>query len=462
MSIRRLALLAGVAVLAAGCTATAPDTAPASSATDHACASFASYQRAPGTTVTFLVGSLMQPEAPLQTTWADFTRCTGIRIVNEVDLGSTGDLRARTDAGDAPDLTVLPQPGAVAGLVHRDRRVGARTLVPLPPAVSDNIDRYWNPTWKGYGTVDRTLYGAPWDANTKSLVWYSPKRFKAAGYSVPRTWDELMSLSDRIARGGTAKPWCGGLESGPQFTGWPATDWLEEIVLGTYGGAVYDDWAEGRIPFDSPQIRSAVRVLEHWMRNPAYVNGGVGDVASMARTNFMDGGQTVLAGTCFMYPFATFYDYFWSTFKHDVTIGPEGDIYAFALPGRSAAVPSPVVAGGDFLVAFSDRPEVREAEVYLTSPDWATRRARLGDGWVTANKGVPITAYPDPVVRLSAQLLTSPTSTFRFDGSDLMPDAVQTAEYKQLTAWFAEAKPTRDVLRAIDAAWPPKGGTPAP
>ena len=90
MSIRRLALLAGVAVLAAGCTATAPDTAPASSATDHACASFASYQRAPGTTVTFLVGSLMQPEAPLQTTWADFTRCTGIRIVNEVDLGSTG------------------------------------------------------------------------------------------------------------------------------------------------------------------------------------------------------------------------------------------------------------------------------------------------------------------------------------------------------------------------------------
>ena len=86
----------------------------------------------------------------------------------------------------------------------------------LPSAVSDNIDRYWNPTWKAYGTVDGTLYGAPWDANSKSLVWYSPKRFKAAGYSVPRTWDELMSLSDRIARGGTAKPWCGGLESGPR------------------------------------------------------------------------------------------------------------------------------------------------------------------------------------------------------------------------------------------------------
>ena len=198
------------------------------------------------------------------------------------------------------------------------------------------------------------------------------------------------------------------------------------------------------------------------MGNPAYVNGGVGDVASMARTSFEDGGRTVLDGTCFMYPFPTFYAYQWSLFKPDVTIGQEGDIYAFALPPLTPGIPSPVVGGGDFVVAFSDRPEVQEAAAYLTSPDWATRRAKLGGGWVTANRGVPITTYSNPIVRLSAQMLTSPTSTFRFDGSDLMPDAVQNAEWKQLTAWFAEAKPTRDVLRAIDAAWPPQRATPRP
>ena len=234
-------------------------------------------------------------------------------------------------------------------------------------------------------------------------------------------------------------------------------------MLGTYGGAVYDDWVAGRIPFDSPQIRSAVRVLEHWMRNPAYVNGGVGDVASMARTRFQDGGRTVLDGTCFMYPFPTFYAY-----SVERRSSPTSRSARRATSTRSpchpstAGVPSPVVGGGDFLVAFSDRPEVQEAAAYLTSPDWAIRRAKLGDGWVTANTGVPITTYSDPIVRLSAQMLTSPTSTFRFDGSDLMPDAVQTAEWKQLTAWFAEDKPTRDVLRAIDAAWPPRRGTPAP
>ncbi len=459
MRIRRLAFLVGVAVLA-GCTTTVPDVAPSLSATDAACESFASYTRAPGTTVTFLVSESGQSDPPLQTTWTEFSRCTGIRIVNLVDTSSPDDFHARIDSGNAPDLTVIGRPGTLADLAHREQRVGGQALVPLPSAASDNVERYWNPTWKAYGTVDGTLYGAPWDANSKSLVWYSPKRFKAAGYSVPQTWDELMSLSDRIARG-PAKPWCGGLSSGTA-TGWPATDWLEEIVLGTYGGDVYDDWVAGRIPFDSPQIRSAMRVLVHWMRNPAYVNGGVGDVASMARTGFQEGGRTILDGTCFMYPFPSFYASQWSQFKPGVEIGPEGDVFAFAMPPMTRGVPSAVIGGGGFIVAFSDRPEVQEAAAYLTSSDWAIRRAKLGGGWVTANTGVPITTYSDPIVRLSAQMLTSPTSTFRFDGSDLMPDAVQSVEWKQLTAWFAEDKPTRDVLRAIDAAWPPRRGTPPP
>lgn len=459
MNIRRLVLLAGVAALA-GCTTPGADVAPTPSATGSACESFANYQRAPGATVTFLISADMQSASPLQETWADFSRCTGIRIVNQVDRSSPDDFHARIDSGNAPDLTVLAQPGALADLVQREQPVGGHPLVPLSSAVSDNVDRYWDPIWKEYGTVDGTLYGAPMGANSKSLVWYSPRRFKAAGYTVPRTWDEMMSLSDRIARG-TAKPWCGGLASGPA-TGWPATDWLEAIVLGTYGGGVYDDWVAGRIPFDSPQIRSAMRVLERWMRNPDYVNGGVGDVASMVHTDFADGGRTVLDGTCFMYPFPSFYAFQWSEFKPDVDIGPEGDIHAFALPPLAPGIPSPVVGGGEFLVAFSDRPEVQQAAAYLTSPDWAIRRAELGNGWASANTGVPISTYSDPIVRLSAQMLTAPSSEFRFDGSDLMPEAVQAAEWKELTAWYAEAKPTSDVLRAIDAAWPPRGGTPPP
>jgi len=32
-----------------------------------------------------------------------------------------------------------------------------------------------------------------------SQVWYSPKAFADAGYTVPTTWQELLDLSDKIA-----------------------------------------------------------------------------------------------------------------------------------------------------------------------------------------------------------------------------------------------------------------------
>jgi alpha-glucoside transport system substrate-binding protein len=424
---------------------------------NSSCSAFTDYPRAPGTTVTFLVGELNQTEPPLESTWSDFTRCTGIRIINEVDRSTGADFLARIDAGRAPDLTVYAQPGGIADLVHRQKDVGVHPVVPAPPEVAANVDGYWNPAWRTYGSVDGVLYGAPFDSVAKSMVWYSPKRFAAAGYSVPTTWDELIALSDRIVADGKGKPWCGGLESGPA-TGWPATDWLEEIVLGGLGADVYDRWVAGLVKFDSPEIRSAMQVLDSWMHNPAYVNGGHGDVASIARTRFQDGGRTILDGTCFMYPFPWFYIGQWNLFKKDATIGPDGDIHAFAVPAVDPSLPPPVVGGGDFVIAFSDRPEVQTAQAYLSSSDWATRRATLA-GVTSANTGVPLEVYDDPVSRLSVQMLTAPGSTFRFDGSDLMPQVVQEEEWKQLTAWFAEGKPTSAVLRAIDAAWP--SGTPS-
>ena len=74
---------------------------------------------------------------------------------------------------------------------------------------------------------------------------------------------------------------------------------------------------------------------------------------------------------------------------------------------------------------------------------------------MSANSGVDLNLYTDPISKLSAQYLTDPNALFRFDASDLMPAAVGAgAEWTQLTAWFASNKPTKDVLDAIDAAWP--------
>ena len=285
------------------------------------CEAYADYMGHDGTTVT-IFASILSPESDsLEASWADFSKCTGITIQYEGSNEFESQLPVRVQGGQAPDLAMIPQPGLVARM--------APNAVPAPQAVADNVDKYWAAGWKDYATVDGKFYGAPLSANAKSMVWYSPKMFADKGYTVPETWDDMMKLSDTIANNGDGiKPWCGGIGSGTA-TGWPATDWLEEIVMRSAGPDVYDQWVSHDVKFDSPEIKDAMGILEKWMKNPAYVNGGHGDVASIATTTFQDAGLPILQGQCYMLQQASFYAAQW---PEGTKVGPDGDVWAFYLP----------------------------------------------------------------------------------------------------------------------------------
>ena len=106
-----------------------------------------------------------------------------------------------------------------------------------------------------FGNVDGTQYGVPFKSDLKSLVWYVPRAFEEKGYEVPETLDEFNALIDQmIANGDT--PLCVGIESGPA-TGWPFTDWVEELVLREQGIDFYNQWVAHEIPFNDP--RSSTR-----------------------------------------------------------------------------------------------------------------------------------------------------------------------------------------------------------
>jgi alpha-glucoside transport system substrate-binding protein len=177
----------------------------------------------------------------------------------------------------------------------------------------------------------------------RSLVWYSPKYFADNGYTVPTTWADLMSLSAKMASKmtGTAKPWCGGISSGTA-SGWPATDWLEEVVLGSFGGQVYDDWISHKVTFSSPQIQQAMKTVAGWLQNPAWVNGGAGNVKTIATTTFQNAGLPILKNQCGMLQQALFYEAQW---PKGTKVGPDGAVFAFKLPAVD-----PAVAAGDRLV----------------------------------------------------------------------------------------------------------------
>src|SRR3954464_3765073 len=231
--------------------------------------------------------SIVDPEdKPQIDSYKPFEKCTGVEVKYEGSREFEAQLVVRVKSGNAPDIAFVPQPGLLANLVA----TGA--VVAAPKQVAANVDKYWDESWKAYGTVANTFYAAPLGANAKSFVWYSPSAFKDAGYEVPKTWDEMIALSDEIAKSG-AKPWCAGIGSG-DATGWPATDWLEDVVLRTAGPEVYDQWVKHEIPFNDPQIVEALDTVGGILKNPDYVNGGLGEVQSIASTEFGDAGLPIL------------------------------------------------------------------------------------------------------------------------------------------------------------------------
>jgi alpha-glucoside transport system substrate-binding protein len=391
-----------------------------------------------------MFGSILSPESDsLNASWAQFQKCTGITIHYTGSNSFESQLPVQVQGGSAPDLAIIPQPGLLAQMVKTGQ-------VKAPPAGTVANEANWNAAWKSYGTVNGTFYAAPMSANMKSLVWYSPKEFAAKGYTVPTTWAGLMALSAKMASNGL-KPWCGGIGSGTA-TGWPATDWLEEAVLGTYGGQVYDDWISHKVKFTDSKIEAAMATVAGYMQNPAWVNGGHGDVKSIATTTFQDAGLPILTNKCGMLQQASFYE---AQFPKGTTAGPNGAVFAFYLPAVNSSIATPVEGGGEFLTAFSSDPATQAVQNYLSTPEWADARIKVAPGWVSANTKVDQSLYTDPIDKISAKYLADPAATFRFDASDAMPAAVGAgAEWTAMTEWFGSGKSIPAVAKEIDAAWP--------
>ncbi|MBM9477549.1 carbohydrate ABC transporter substrate-binding protein [Nakamurella flavida] len=387
--------------------------------------------------------TIVSPEdTPYIEAYKDFTTCTGVTVNYEGSKEFEAQVGVRVASGNPPDLGIFPQPGLLSQIVNN---TGA--VKPLPDFVKTNAQKYFPSDWLNYGTVNGISFGIPNNADFKSLVWYSPKTFADKGYTVPTTWDELTALTDQIAATGE-KPWCIGIASG-EATGWQITDWLEEYVLRYAGPEVYDQWVSHDVKFADAPIADALAKVGALLKDPKYVNGGFGDVATIASTQFNDVSTPLLNGQCTFAREAANFD---SNFKGK-TIGPDGDINAFYFPPANDQFGTTVLGGGTFYAAFADRPEVQAFEYYLTTPEYANARAKAGS-WISSNLGLQASSVESAVQQEALKTLQSTDTTFRFDASDLMPAPVGSdAEWKQFTAWIT-GQDDATTLANIDAAWP--------
>ena len=285
-------------------------------------------------------------------------------------------------------------------------------------------------------------------ASVKGFIWYSPQVFADNGWEVPETWDDLLTLTQTIADSGKV-PWCAGFGS-DAATGWPGTDWVEDLVLRQAGPEVYDQWVSHDIPFNDPAIKSAFDAVGEILLNPDYVNAGYGDVVTINSTPFGDPATALVDGSCILHHQASFYEGFIT--DAGGTVGEDAGIWAFITPGTEAGA-NAVTGGGEIVGAFSDSEATQKVLAYLSSPEWANSRVSLG-GVTSANNGLDPANAKDPILQETIKILQDPDTTFRFDASDLMPGAVGAGTFwKGMVDWVNGAS-TDEVLTQIETGWP--------
>ncbi len=376
---------------------------------------------------------------------AYFEEATGASVEYSGSDSFEQDIVIAAQAGSASDLAVFPQPGLASDLA------AAGNFVPLPDGTAEWLaENYVNgQAWVDLSTYEgpdgqEALYAFPYKADVKSLVWYVPENFEEAGYEVPETMEDLKALTEQIAEDGET-PWCIGLGSGAA-TGWPATDWVEDMLLRTAPPETYDQWVTNEIPFDDPAVVNAIEEFGYFARNDDFVEGGTSAVATK---DFRDSpsGLFDFPPGCYMHHQATFVPTF---FPEGTVVGEDVDFfYLPAYEGEDFG--KPVLGAGTLFAATTMNDTVAAFIAFLETPI-AHEIWMAQSGFLTPYTGVNTAVFPSDSQRAMNDILLNAT-TFRFDGSDLMPSEIGAGVFWTAMVDYVGGESAEQVASEVQQRW---------
>jgi alpha-glucoside transport system substrate-binding protein len=347
-------------------------------------------------------------------------------------------LGSKVAGGQPPDVALLPQPGAIKQAVDKG------WAKPLGAEATKELAKNYSQGWQDIGKVDGKQYGAYYKAANKSLIWYNAKVFENAGASEPKTWQDLLSTAQTVYDSGVTPFSVGGAD------GWTLTDWFENVYLSQAGPEKYDQLAQHKIKWTDPSVKQALTTLAQIWGKKDYVAGGakgaLGTAFPESVTQTFTGGDQPKAGMVYEGDFAQV-----NIGETKARIGTDAKVFPFPAVGDTA----PVVSGGDAAVILDDSKAAQALVTFLASPDAATIQAKLG-GYLSPNKNVPDSAYPNAVQRKIAKSLVAAGDDFRFDMSDQAPQAFGgtpgKGEWKELQDFLTNPKDVAGAQAKLEAA----------
>lgn len=342
----------------------------------------------------------------------------GTPAVNQV-------LQADVQKGQPPDVAVLTSPGELARYATTG---GLRKIA----GVSDvEYSQQWR-TLLRLGTPD--LYAVPVKADLKSIVWYNAKNPPSP---VPSTWQGLLDYTAKV------KPaWCLGMEA-YSTSGWPGTDWIEDILLHQAGPDVYGEWAGGKLSWQSDEVRAAWTT---WGQLLA-AQGAPGQRTAALLTYFGDAGKQMFAKNpgCFLDHQGSF-----ATGSY-----PENAAYDFFPFPSIGPTPQASEVSVNLAGQFADNPLAADFMAYLAGAKaQAVWPARQDSSAFSVNQRVLTTSvYRGPVSQRIAQVLASAQQQRQklcLDASDVMPAAMADAFSRAVLEFLGDPDRLPDILSGLD------------
>jgi alpha-glucoside transport system substrate-binding protein len=382
-----------------------------------------------GAAVTVLGPWTGQEASGFAAMFAGFEKSTGIdvRYIGTRDADAV--LASEIENGDPPDAAVLSTPGELREYAAAGRLVPLDQVPVQAGAYAPGVRAL---------TITNGPGGAPHPyaiiikAALKSVIWYDPHTLPSAVHSAittpDLTWQRLAKLD---------LTWCMGMAD-TSSSGWPGTDWVEDLLLHRSGPQVYDRWVAGRLPWTSAEVRDAWREF-------GAIAGKAGGSDHILLTGFGQAGAPMFAARpgCVLDHAGSFITAFYSG-----TPGADYDFVPFPSAGKAGQGAQEIA--GDLLGVFHDTPAARRLAAYLTTRTaqeaWARRPA---SGAYSLNQQVPIGVYPDPVAKKIANDLTH-AGTVRFDGSDSMPQTMASAFDNAILEYLADPGRLDAILSALD------------
>jgi alpha-glucoside transport system substrate-binding protein len=327
-----------------------------------------------------------------------------------------------SDQGNCPDVALVPWPGMLAELGD------AGALVDMNGFISSTVlSTNYASTWIDLGTVDGALYGVWFNANNKSLVWYDPTEFTSNGWMTPTTWTEMITLSEQISNTTGTPPWSVGNQH-EAATGWPLTDWFEDILLRSAGPDVYDDLVTHAIPWTHTEVISSMAYFGEIFGEEGYQLGGK---SGTLNTHFYEAIFPPFEDPpqAYLHRQAS-----WINSEIQNRFPPPthtaGTDYAiFPFPDIGGTYTNAVMGGGDAAMVFSDTAEARQLIDFLITTDAA--EIWIAQGGTSPNRSADLSSYPDPNTRAAAEQLAN-ASIFRFDLSDQLSSDLNAYLWSQM------------------------------